>query len=235
MFCDFEGSAMIGALSQLAECQVFLQNPTTTEVTLTATQDSMQLLKVEDPLRELVLYSNDKNADPEKLKFLAHSAANLVTEDSNSSSNPIPKNMKILTGIFTGTGTFIKNMEDSISKKYSVFDDPSEDEFGGKLPICRKFKYFVHYDFEYIHNLFLFLERPMLGKLARARRAKSALVKNFGKSRFSDKRKLLQASDSSSSDLAEPNYKRGISAPPSLNVHHSNCVNPVIEMEEENM
>lgn len=127
---------MFGALSQLAESQGFSQKPPT----ICAGQPIPTIVsvdyppKVEDPLRELVLYSNDKNADPEKLKFLALSAANLVTDASNipsSPSNLVPKNMKTLAGIFSGTGAFIKTMEENISKKYSALEPSDSDGFGG--------------------------------------------------------------------------------------------------------
>lgn len=124
---------MFGALSQLAESQGFSQKPSSTFMHQTAANEVKQQfsLEVKDPLRELVLYSNNEDADPQKLKFLADSAANLVAEVADQSSNTTSKNMKVLTGIFAGTGTFIKNVESNISKKYSALEPSDSEEFGG--------------------------------------------------------------------------------------------------------
>lgn len=123
---------MYDALSQLSDSQLLLQKSPTIQITLPMTNEVNKFPdKIEDPLRELVLYSNDENADPEKLKYLALSAANLVTEVAGPSSNSVPRNMKSLAGIFAGTGNFIRNVEENIAKKYSALD-PSENEgFGG--------------------------------------------------------------------------------------------------------
>lgn len=125
---------MFGALSQLTESQGFSQKPPNMFVAQTVSNEVKQSLAVEvnDPLRELVLYSNNEDADPQRLKFLADSAANLVSEETEKSSNSTSKNMKVLTGIFAGTGTFIKNVETNISKKYSVLEPSDSEEFRGR-------------------------------------------------------------------------------------------------------
>lgn len=128
------GSAMFGALSQLTEAQGFSQKPPNILTTLAPNEVKPSFpAKVDDPLRELVLYSNHKDADPEKLKFLALSAAKLATEEVEKPPNPIAKNMKTFAGIFTGTGAFIKNVEENISKKYSALDPSDSDGFGGNF------------------------------------------------------------------------------------------------------
>lgn len=129
---EFLGSAMFGALSQLTESQGFTPNPPnlTFSQTLTVQVSNNFPTKVDDPLRELVLYSNDEEADPEKLKFLALSAANLVTDGADK-SNVVSKNMKAFAGIFSGTGTFLKNVEENITKKYSALDPSDSEGFGG--------------------------------------------------------------------------------------------------------
>lgn len=48
--------------------------------------------------------------------------------------------------------------------------------------------------------MYLFTEVPLLGKISRMRRAKSANLRGSAKSKYSDKRKLFSESESSSSD-----------------------------------
>ncbi|KAJ8912912.1 hypothetical protein NQ315_017242, partial [Exocentrus adspersus] len=147
---DNNGSAMFGAITQLKDSQGFIEvNPNTTIKpqivtqppcpTSTFTADSM---KIVDPLRELVLCSSDADADPEKLKFLALSAANLAKEEVAT--------------------------------------------------VC--------------------IKGPLLGKISRIRRAKSAHQRNSSaKSKLSDKRKLVRESDSSSTDtvLIDEQIRKG--------------------------
>ncbi|XP_056638835.1 transient receptor potential cation channel subfamily V member 6 [Diorhabda sublineata] len=134
--------------------------------------------KVEDPLRELVL-CEEKDADPEKLKFLALSAANLVKEEPSpkQSSQSTSINVKALAGIFVGTETLIKKVEENLKKKFAALDPSDSEGFG---------------------------EAPLLGKVSRTRRSQSAHLRNSSaKSRNSDKRKLFLDSDSSISDTTE--------------------------------
>ncbi|KAG5892428.1 hypothetical protein JTB14_003364 [Gonioctena quinquepunctata] len=175
------GSAMIGALSQLTEHQEFTQPTQDIQkqsdiFRISPNQNSSSQGKVEDPLRELVLCSNDKNADPEKLKFLALSAANLVKEEETS-KNQVTKSVKALAGIFSGTENFVKKVEENLKRKYAALEPSDSEGFG---------------------------EAPLLGKISRIRRAKSAHLRNSSaKSKISDKRKLVLESDSSSTDAIE--------------------------------
>lgn len=138
---------MFGAFTQLADSQGFTQTQNATKPQL-VTQTSQSVaqkpclpldkfavspIKIEDPLRELVLCSSDKDADPEKLKFLALSAANLVKEEENPVNfNQASKSVKSLAGIFTGTETFVKKMEENLKKKYSALEPSDSEWFGGK-------------------------------------------------------------------------------------------------------
>lgn len=133
---------MFGALTQLTDAQGFIQpNPIlmqTPEIfninSLNPVQQPSNLpTKVEDPLRELVLCSNDKNVDPEKLKFLAQSAANLVNDDELNPQAQGSKSMKTLAGIFAGTETFVKKVEENLTKKYAALEPSDSDGFGGNL------------------------------------------------------------------------------------------------------
>lgn len=137
---------MFGALTQLTDSQSFIQTQNVTAPQLvtqkceTITQKPCapsdkfvtNLIKIEDPLRELVLCSSDKDADPEKLKFLALSAANLVKEENSVTFSQASKSVKGLAGIFTGTETFVKKMEENLKKKYSALEPSDSDWFGGK-------------------------------------------------------------------------------------------------------
>lgn len=133
-----------------------------------------QLVKqVEDPFRELVLLSdNVGNVSMDYLKKLASAAANLPTETETIPTQKIEtKNVKNLAGIFAGTEMFVKKVEESVRKKYASLE-PSDSEGIG--------------------------DGPLLGKVSRTRRAKSAHQRN--KSAKSDQRHLIQDSDSSSTD-----------------------------------
>lgn len=106
------------------------------------------------------------------LKKLASAAANLPTETETIPTQKIEtKNVKNLAGIFAGTEMFVKKVEESVRKKYASLE-PSDSEGIG--------------------------DGPLLGKVSRTRRAKSAHQRN--KSAKSDQRHLIQDSDSSSTD-----------------------------------
>lgn len=80
----------------------------------------------------------------------------------------------------------------------------------------------------------------MLGKISRIRRAKSAHARNITKNRFSDKKKLIRDSDSSSTDAMENDNKILYTPLASTNLTMSlnsplTFINPVVEMEEENL
>ncbi|KAI4461974.1 transient receptor potential ion channel protein [Holotrichia oblita] len=124
-----------------------------------------------DPLRELVLCSRSI-CESEKLETLAAKAANI----SNADEITLKPNasVKSVAGIFAGTDAFVKKVEQTIKKKYSTLDPSDSDGFG---------------------------EGPLLGRVSRTRRAKSANSRSTSaKSKFSDKRKLFNESESSSSD-----------------------------------
>ncbi|KAJ8985014.1 hypothetical protein NQ317_016925 [Molorchus minor] len=175
---EISGSAMMGALAQLTDSKGFTE-PSATIKNAVPSSLSFPIqshpVEIDDPLRELVLCSIDKDADPEKLKFLALSAANLAKEkEIMENEKNIPKSVKSLAGIFTGTETFVKKVEENIRKKYAALE-PSDSEGLG--------------------------EEPLLGQISRTRRAKSAHMRNSSaKSKLSDKRKLIAESDSSSTD-----------------------------------
>ncbi|CAH1154093.1 unnamed protein product [Phaedon cochleariae] len=172
------GSAMLGALSQLTESQGLMQPSQTTSIPqdIFTISSTVTPIKIDDPLKELVLCSSDETADPEKLKFLAQSAANLAKlEEAEKSQGQVTKSVKVLAGIFTGTETFVKKVEGNLRKKYSALDPSDSEGFG---------------------------EQPLLGKISRSRRAKSAHIRNSSaRSKMSDKRKLFLESDSSLTDV----------------------------------
>lgn len=123
---------MLGALSALSESQKFSEKLPNSFTNPISEVQSILSVEVNDPLRELVLYSNNEDADPEKLKFLALSAANLVS-DTDKSPHLTSKNMKVITGMFTGTGIFMKNVEENSSKKYSALEPSDSEGFGGNV------------------------------------------------------------------------------------------------------
>lgn len=87
--------------------------------------------------------------------------------------------------------------------------------------------------------MFIFIEAPILGKISRTRRAKSAHARNSGKSKLSDKKKLIRESDSSSTDIVDSNeIKMQCPVPVEIksiaSVNSSAAyINPVLEMEED--
>ncbi|XP_057656307.1 uncharacterized protein LOC130893886 [Diorhabda carinulata] len=179
--------SMFGAFTHLSESQSSSVNSNLLQ------QIPINSPKVEDPLRELVL-CEEKDADPEKLKFLALSAANLVKEEPSpkQSSQSTSINVKALAGIFVGTETLIKKVEENLKKKFAALDPSDSEGFGGK-------KYFSSET-----SSLLLPKAPLLGKVSRTRRSQSAHLRNSSaKSRNSDKRKLFLDSDSSISDTTE--------------------------------
>ncbi|XP_072382933.1 uncharacterized protein iav [Diabrotica undecimpunctata] len=177
--------AMMGALTQLTDSQCLPQISPPAPKPIADSKFCQSLIasgpKIEDPLRELVL-CDEKDADPEKLKFLALSAANLAKEEAHNQSQiqsqPSGVNVKTLAGIFAGTETLIKKVEENLKKTFAVLDSGSDSEGFG--------------------------EAPLLGKVSRTRRSKSAHLRNSSaKSKTSDKRKLFIDSDSSTADTIE--------------------------------
>ncbi|KAK5644509.1 hypothetical protein RI129_005809 [Pyrocoelia pectoralis] len=126
-----------------------------------------------DPLRELVLCSKNYEAEPEKLNHLAVQAANLsVTEEITL--KPSPSGVQALAGIFTGTDTLLKTVG-TIKKRFVALDPSDSEEFG---------------------------DAPLLGKISRSRRAKSASKRNFSaKSKSSSCKRLINFETSSSESL----------------------------------
>lgn len=124
---------------------------------------------MEDPFRELVLCKT--NTDPDKLKHLADRAANL----NNIEEIPLKPatTVKSIAGIFAGTDTFVKKVEETIKKKYAALE-PSDSEGYGEV--------------------------PLLGRVSRTKRAKSASQRSSAKFKSLDRKKLIRASDSSSTE-----------------------------------
>lgn len=83
----------------------------------------------EDPLRELVLCSKNEQCEPNKLNDLAVKAANLQ-QTEEISAKPAP-NAKSLAGIFAGTETIVKKVEETIKKKYVALEPSDSEGFGG--------------------------------------------------------------------------------------------------------
>nr|XP_022918564.1 transient receptor potential cation channel subfamily V member 6 [Onthophagus taurus] len=124
-----------------------------------------------DPLRELVLCSKSK-CEREKLEDLATKAANITNVEEITLKNPV--SVKNVAGIFAGTEAFVKKVEATIKQKYSTLEPSDSEGFG---------------------------EVPLLGRISRTRRAKSASTRNSSsKSKSSDKRLLFHNSESSSSE-----------------------------------
>ncbi|XP_017777192.1 PREDICTED: uncharacterized protein LOC108563119 [Nicrophorus vespilloides] len=132
-----------------------------------------------DPLRDLVLYSRSES--PAFLNDLADRAANLPDFEENVQNVPsaVP-NVKSLAGIFAGTESIVKRVEVTV-KKYAALD-PSDSEGFGDL--------------------------PLLGRVSRTKRAKSATQRRTtttsGKLKSGDKRKLLAETESSSTGTMSP-------------------------------
>lgn len=207
---------MFGALTKLADSQAITGVSTSAPgthkpsaaaavpaaVTLpsgtTVTTVNELLAPYEDPLRELVLYSHKKHGSKEKMNELAHQAANLqncevITQKSEIS---IPN----LAGIFTGTETFIKKVEETIKKKSPLIDASDSDNIGKykKIFPCNSYVYmsiFVKY-VKYI------TESTILGRLSRTRRAISANIRTVSaRSKFSNKKLDNGGSHSDSSSF----------------------------------
>lgn len=116
--------AMIGTVSQLTESQGYIQN-------LVSKKDDIKVTTLEDPFRELVINSNNSNFDPEQLKVLALSAANLENIEETTIAKQQTKSVKSLAGIFAGTETFVRKVEETIKKKYAALDPSDSEGFGG--------------------------------------------------------------------------------------------------------
>lgn len=86
---------------------------------------------LEDPFRELVIKASDTDCDPVKLKSLALSAANLHDVEELVINKPQTKSVKSLAGIFSGTETFVRKVEETIKKKYAALDPSDSEGFGG--------------------------------------------------------------------------------------------------------
>lgn len=126
--------------------------------------------KKNDPLRLLVIYSEDPKCDAEVLKQLAFAAANLSGIDKVSTKREV--GVKVLAGIFAGTEEFVRKVEQTVKNTYSILDPSDSDGIGGT---------------------------KILGQISRNRRAKSANKRLSAKLK-EDKQKLMSSSDSSSVD-----------------------------------
>lgn len=87
----------------------------------------------DDPLRDLVLCSNDKSKECEstKLNALAVKAANLTVADELQVKPTTT--IKSLAGIFAGTETFVRKVEETVKKKYAALDPTDSEGIGGQL------------------------------------------------------------------------------------------------------
>lgn len=90
-------------------------------------------VETEDPLRELVLCSKNESCERNRLNALAARAANLSAAEEVVSKPGT--SMKSLAGIFAGTETFVRKVEETIKKKYTALD-PSDSEGVGGKSIC---------------------------------------------------------------------------------------------------
>lgn len=84
-------------------------------------------IETDDPLRDLVILSND--CEPTKLNALATKAANIEAQAEPKPSTTI----KSLAGIFAGTETFVRKVEETIKKKYVALEPSDSEGFGGKI------------------------------------------------------------------------------------------------------
>lgn len=115
--------SMMNTLSKLTESQVpVIPNSASVEIKVT---------NPEDPFRELVINEQNGDCDPEKLKFLALSAASLKHSEEIPVVKEQTKSVKNLAGIFAGTETFVRKIEETVKKKYSALDPSDSEGFGG--------------------------------------------------------------------------------------------------------
>lgn len=144
--------------------------------------------KKNDPLRLLVIYSEDPKCDAEVLKQLAFAAANLSGIDKVSTKREV--GVKVLAGIFAGTEEFVRKVEQTVKNTYSILDPSDSDGIGGNFIKYKKF---------FVNEKCQLLGTKILGQISRNRRAKSANKRLSAKLK-EDKQKLMSSSDSSSVD-----------------------------------
>lgn len=90
--------------------------------------------KNSDPLRLLVIHSDNPNCDPEILYQLAYAAANLRGIEKVSTKRE--DGVKAFAGIFSGTEELVRQVEQTIRKTYSILDPSDSDIGGNKTNIC---------------------------------------------------------------------------------------------------
>ncbi|KAK9890859.1 hypothetical protein WA026_012204 [Henosepilachna vigintioctopunctata] len=127
-----------------------------------------------DAFRQLVIYSENPNADPETLKQLASAAANLEGIEEVTKQGQTTKGVKALAGIFAGTEEFVKKVEETVKKKYAALEPSDSDDIR---------------------------EMKILGQVSRNRRTKSA-NKRYSARIKEDKQRLVSSPDSSSIDTS---------------------------------
>ncbi|XP_060529714.1 uncharacterized protein LOC132704064 isoform X2 [Cylas formicarius] len=175
--------SMLGTLNQLTASQGIkdTQNEKTSFPKLNAEPIPSLIVTSSDPLRELVLHSNDTNAKPEVLRAYALAAANLPqSNDEIPCQTKATQSVKSLAGIFAGTENFVRKVEENIKKKYSTLI-PSDNED---------------------------VTDVLLGKISRMKRAKSAQLRNSSaKSGAWEKRRLIVSSESSSMESPQAERK----------------------------
>ncbi|KAF7280410.1 hypothetical protein GWI33_006076 [Rhynchophorus ferrugineus] len=173
---NISNASMLSTLSQITASQAHNDISVTTKSLSTLPihlpGESNVTAIPQDPLRDLVLQSLDQPKNPDDLKTLAIQAANMPENvEVISAQNKATSSVKNLAGIFTGTDTFIKKVEEKMKKKYSVLDTSDCEGFG----------------------------EVVLGKISRIKRAKTAHLRNSASKKTAvDKYKLIVSSTSSS-------------------------------------
>lgn len=156
------GNAMFGMITQLADSQIdpqpvylrstgtSLQPPT---IKTTGPTGCPEFPKVLDPLRELVISSTMENYPQEILQSLAIQAANIDTVETVDKPSSTPAVQNCINDMFLlGATVAAKNKFEEVRKKqFSTLDPSDSDGFG---------------------------EAPLLGKISRQRRARSANARN---------------------------------------------------------
>lgn len=146
IFNDFTGVSMFGTLTQLTESQVpsavladnyHAPAPNTIIapnnipiIQCTTNTINKTHVSTDDPLRDLVLCDKNLEYEPNKLNALAVKAANMSTAEEVAAKPATT--MKSLAGIFAGTETFVKKVEETIKKKYAALEPTDSEGCGGK-------------------------------------------------------------------------------------------------------
>lgn len=121
-------TSVFGTFTQLTDSKADSNIPQSNLFSNTLTKTYMEELEpMEDPFRELVM--SKTNTDPEKLKNLASKAANL--QNIEEIRLKPATTVKSIAGIFSGTDTFVKKVEETIKKKYAALEPSDSEGYGG--------------------------------------------------------------------------------------------------------